>query len=69
MTDNLNQEQKQLLNEWFIDNNEHLTINFDLQQCEQFSYELYEQLINIKDYEQLYQDINRYIINKVMELN
>lgn len=61
--------QKKLLNKWYEENKNKpdMTCFFDLEKCEKFSLELLEKLEAINNSEILYQEINSYIIDKIME--
>ena len=67
----LNAKQKKLLDEWFDDvrdmESSHylLTIKFDLSQCDEFTFDLMEELEKINDFETLNSAINNYISDKV----
>jgi len=63
----LNKQQKQLLNEWYLENGDKAGIFFDLAKCESFSWELLDKLIKLNDFEIITQEINRYIGDKVSE--
>ena len=62
--------QKKLLDKWYEENKNEtgVTCFFDLQQCEAFPLELMEKLEKINDTEILYQEINRYIGDKVVDI-
>ena len=64
----LNKKQKNLLNEWFEKNKDNLGLFFQVDTCEAFSPKLFEQLEKINDHETLYQNIDRYISDKVADL-
>jgi len=61
--------QKGLLDKWYKENKNktNMTCFFDLEKCKAFSLELLEKLEEINDTEILYQEINRYIADKVMK--
>lgn len=64
----LNGKQKRMLDEWFkaVRAEGHiLTLHFDLGTEPQFDAGLMIDLENEHDYETLYQDVNRYIYDKV----
>jgi len=65
----LTAKQKKLLDKWYEENKSKTRIGyfFDLGRCEAFSLGLLEKLEEINDSEILYQAINRYISDKVME--
>lgn len=60
--------QKKLLDKWYEENKNKpsMTCFFDLERCEAFSLELLEKLEKINNTEILYQEINRYIGDKIM---
>lgn len=65
----LNKKQRKLLDQWFEQNKNktHISIFFDLGKCDLFSYDLYEQLEQINDFETIYQAINAYVGDKVSQ--
>ena len=64
----LTAKQKKLLDKWYEENKNktHIGYFFDLGKCEVFSLELLQKLEEINDTEILYQEINRYIGDKVI---
>lgn len=62
----LNKKQRKLLDVWYIENKNHVGLFFKVENCETFSYELFQQLEDINDFETITQAINNYISDKVM---
>lgn len=61
--------QRKLLDKWYEENENEtgMTCFFDLTKCEAFSLELLQKLEEINDTEILYQEINRYIGDKITD--
>ena len=63
----LTKKQKQVLDKWYDENKDKIQIgiaHFDMDKCDLFSIELFEELEGIHDTEILAQEINRYIQEK-----
>ena len=61
----LNAKQKKLIDEWF---NQNWTGQGSIYCNEQMSDSLTEQLVRLNDYETIWQDIDRYLNDKVCEV-
>ena len=63
----LNKKQKELLDYWYFVHKkdvENGKVFFNIDKCDCFTYELFEKLQDINDFETLSQAINSYIQNK-----
>lgn len=63
----LNDKQKDLLRKFYRANKQHVGIAFDMYDCNRFSRELHSKLIEMNDYETLWQDINRFLSDLAAE--
>jgi hypothetical protein len=62
----LNRRQKKLLDTWYVANRHRVGLFFQVENCDFFSYELFQQLEEINDFETITQEINSYISDKAM---
>ncbi len=65
----LNKKQKKVLDKWFetIKHTDFRAAGDPVKNL--LPWEIFEQLEQINDHETIYQNINRYIIDKIMEVN
>lgn len=57
----LNKKQTRLLDAWILNNKDKITICTDVETCDFFSGQFFQELCNINDFEIITQCINRYI--------